>query len=204
MEAGVAVKPRLRERYEREVRPRLQQRFGYRNPMQVPGLEKIVLNMGVGDAKQDANVLESAITQLAQIAGQRPNVRRAKRSIAGFKLRAGMPVGVTVTLRRARMWEFLDRLTTIAIPRIRDFRGLDPRSFDGRGNYTFGIREQIIFPEVDYDSIDQVRGLDVTIVTTAETDEEAFALLSELGMPFRAGASDSGSGAASDGPSDNS
>ncbi|SEH11880.1 50S ribosomal protein L5 [Thermoleophilum album] len=204
MEAGVAVKPRLRERYEREVRPRLQERFGYRNPMQVPGLEKIVLNMGVGDAKQDANVLESAITQLAQIAGQRPNVRRAKRSIAGFKLRAGMPVGVTVTLRRARMWEFLDRLTTIAIPRIRDFRGLDPRSFDGRGNYTFGIREQIIFPEVDYDSIDQVRGLDVTIVTTAATDEEAFALLSELGMPFRAGGPDSGSGATSDAPSNNS
>jgi len=185
MEAGVAVKPRLRERYEREVRPRLQERFGYRNPMQVPKLEKIVLNMGVGEAKQDANVLESAIAQLAQIAGQRPAVRRAKRSIAGFKLRAGMPVGVTVTLRRARMWEFFDRLTTIAIPRIRDFRGLDPRSFDGRGNYSFGIREQIIFPEVDYDSIDQVRGLDVTIVTTAATDEEAHALLAELGMPFR-------------------
>ncbi|GBD45360.1 50S ribosomal protein L5 [bacterium HR41] len=185
MEAGVAVKPRLRERYEREVRPRLQERFGYRNPMQVPKLEKIVLNMGVGEAKQDANVLESAIAQLAQIAGQRPAVRRAKRSIAGFKLRAGMPVGVTVTLRRARMWEFFDRLTTIAIPRIRDFRGLDPRSFDGRGNYSFGIREQIIFPEVDYDSIDQVRGLDVTIVTTAATDEEAYALLAELGMPFR-------------------
>jgi len=185
MEAGVAVKPRLRERYEREVRPRLQERFGSRNPMQVPKLEKIVLNMGVGEAKQDANVLESAIAQLAQIAGQRPAVRRAKRSIAGFKLRAGMPVGVTVTLRRARMWEFFDRLTTIAIPRIRDFRGLDPRSFDGRGNYSFGIREQIIFPEVDYDSIDQVRGLDVTIVTTAATDEEAYALLAELGMPFR-------------------
>ncbi|WDT93451.1 50S ribosomal protein L5 [Thermoleophilum album] len=185
MEASVAVKPRLRERYEREVRPRLQERFGYRNPMQVPKLEKIVLNMGVGEAKQDANVLESAIAQLAQIAGQRPAVRRAKRSIAGFKLRAGMPVGVTVTLRRARMWEFFDRLTTIAIPRIRDFRGLDPRSFDGRGNYSFGIREQIIFPEVDYDSIDQVRGLDVTIVTTAATDEEAYALLAELGMPFR-------------------
>ena len=142
--------------------------------------------MGVGDAKQDSNMLDAAIEQLATIAGQKPNVRRARKSIANFKLREGMPVGVGVTLRHARMYEFLDRLMSIAIPRIRDFRGLNPRSFDGRGNYSMGIREQIIFPEIDYDAIDQVRGLDVTITTTAETDEEAYALLREFGMPFRA------------------
>jgi large subunit ribosomal protein L5 len=153
--------------------------------MQAPRIEKITLNMGVGDAKQDSNVLDAALEQLATIAGQKPSVRRARKSIAAFKLRDGMPVGVSVTLRRARMWEFLDRLTSVAIPRIRDFRGLNPRSFDGRGNYSMGIREQIIFPEVDYDSIDQVRGLDVTITTTAASDEEAFALLQELGMPFQ-------------------
>jgi large subunit ribosomal protein L5 len=152
--------------------------------MEVPRLEKITLNMGVGDAKQDSNVLDAASEQLATIAGQAPNVRRAKKSIAAFKLRDGMPVGVTVTLRRARMWEFLDRLTAIAIPRIRDFRGLNARSFDGRGNYSMGVREQIIFPEIDYDAIDQVRGLDVTITTSAKTDEEAYVLLRELGMPF--------------------
>jgi large subunit ribosomal protein L5 len=152
--------------------------------MQVPRLTKITLNMGVGEAKQDSKMLEAATEQLAIIAGQHPNVRRARKSIAAFKLREGMPVGVSVTLRRARMYEFLDRLVTIAIPRIRDFRGLNARSFDGRGNYSLGLREQIIFPEVDYDSIDQVRGLDVTITTTATTDEEAYALLSELGMPF--------------------
>jgi large subunit ribosomal protein L5 len=152
--------------------------------MEVPRIEKITLNMGVGDAKQDSNVLDAATNQLATIAGLRPNVRRARKSIAAFKLREGMPVGVSVTLRRAYMWEFLDRLTSIAIPRIRDFRGLNARSFDGRGNYSMGVREQIIFPEIDYDSIDQVRGLDVTITTTAETDEEAYALLRELGMPF--------------------
>ena len=179
-----AVPPRLKERYEREIRERLKDRFGYSSVMEVPRLEKVTLNMGVGDAKQDSGVLESATEQLATIAGQRPNVRRARKSIAAFKLRAGMPVGVTVTLRRARMYEFLDRLTSVAIPRIRDFRGLSPRSFDGRGNYSLGIREQIIFPEVDYDAIDQVRGLDVTITTTAKTDDEAFALLRELGMPF--------------------
>jgi large subunit ribosomal protein L5 len=152
--------------------------------MEVPRLEKITLNMGVGDAKQDSNILDAASEQLATIAGQAPNVRRAKKSIAAFKLRDGMPVGVTVTLRRARMWEFLDRLTAIAIPRIRDFRGLNARSFDGRGNYSMGVREQIIFPEIDYDAIDQVRGLDVTITTSAKTDEEAYVLLRELGMPF--------------------
>ncbi len=187
MEAQTAAKvpARLKERYEREIRPRLMERFGYRNVMEVPRVEKITLNMGVGEAKQDSRLLESATEQLATIAGQRPNVRKARKSIAAFKLRAGMPVGVTVTLRRARMYEFLDRLMSVAIPRIRDFRGLSPRSFDGQGNYSLGIREQIIFPEVDYDSIDQVRGLDVTITTSAKSDEEAFSLLQELGMPFQ-------------------
>jgi large subunit ribosomal protein L5 len=180
-----APPPRLRERYENELIEKLTKRFGYRSPMEVPRLEKITLNMGVGDAKQSTPVLESATEQLAMITGQRPSVRRARKSIAAFKVREGMPVGVAVTLRRARMWEFLDRLITIALPRIRDFRGLNPRSFDGRGNYSLGIREQLIFPEVDYDSIDQVRGLDITITTTAKTDEEAFELLLGLGMPFR-------------------
>jgi large subunit ribosomal protein L5 len=178
------VPPRLKERYEQEIGPSLQERFGYKSAMEVPRLQKITLNMGVGDAKQDSNVLDAASEQLATIAGQAPNVRRARKSIAAFKLRDGMPVGVTVTLRRARMWEFLDRLTAIAIPRIRDFRGLNARSFDGRGNYSMGVREQIIFPEIDYDAIDQVRGLDVTITTSATTDEEAYVLLRELGMPF--------------------
>jgi len=179
-----APPPRLRERYQAEVTPALTSRFGYANPMEVPRLVKITLNMGVGEAKQEAKILEAATEQLATIAGQRPNVRRARKSIASFKIREGMPVGVAVTLRGARMWEFLDRLITIAIPRIRDFRGLNPRSFDGRGNYSLGIREQLIFPEIDYDSIDEVRGLDVTIATTANTDEEAFELLLALGMPF--------------------
>ena len=182
--AQAQVPPRLKERYEQEIAPSLQKRFGYKSAMEIPRLEKITLNMGVGDAKQDSNVLDAASEQLATIAGQAPNVRRARKSIAAFKLRDGMPVGVTVTLRRARMWEFFDRLTAIAIPRIRDFRGLNARSFDGRGNYSMGVREQIIFPEIDYDAIDQVRGLDVTITTTAQTDEEAYTLLRELGMPF--------------------
>jgi large subunit ribosomal protein L5 len=182
--APAQVPPRLKERYEQEVAPSLQKRFGYKSAMEVPRVEKITLNMGVGDAKQDSNVLDAASEQLATIAGQAPNIRRARKSIAAFKLRDGMPVGVTVTLRRARMWEFLDRLTAIAIPRIRDFRGLNARSFDGRGNYSMGVREQIIFPEIDYDAIDQVRGLDVTITTSAQTDEEAYVLLRELGMPF--------------------
>jgi large subunit ribosomal protein L5 len=181
-----APPPRLRERYEQEVKPALVDRFGYSSPMAVPTLEKITLNMGVGEAKQNTQMLEAATEQLATIAGQLPSVRRAKKSVASFKVREGMPVGVAVTLRRARMWEFLDRLNSIAVPRIRDFRGLNPRSFDGRGNYSMGIREQIIFPEIDYDSIDEVRGLDVTITTTAKTDEEAFALLDGLGMPFSA------------------
>jgi large subunit ribosomal protein L5 len=178
------IPPRLKERYEQEIAPALRKRFGYKSPMEVPRIEKITLNMGVGDAKQDSNVLDAAAEQLATLAGQAPNIRRARKSIAAFKLRDGMPVGVTVTLRRARMYEFLDRLTSIAIPRIRDFRGLNARSFDGRGNYSMGVREQIIFPEIDYDAIDQVRGLDVTITTSAQTDEEAYILLRELGMPF--------------------
>ena len=179
-----APPPRLRERYEQEIKPQLIERFGYSSPMEAPTLEKITLNMGIGEAKQDTKMLEAATEQLATIAGQRPSVRRAKKSVASFKVREGMPVGVAVTLRRARMWEFLDRLTSVAIPRIRDFRGLSPRSFDGRGNYSMGVREQLIFPEIDYDSIDEVRGLDVTITTTAATDVEAFALLDALGMPF--------------------
>src|SRR3954454_9424480 len=177
--------PRLKERYLNEIKPELIERFGYKSPMEAPRLEKITLNMGVGDAKLDSKLLDNAAEQLAVIAGQKPAIRRARKSIANFKLREGMPVGVKATLRGDRMWEMLDRLESIAIPRIRDFRGLNPRSFDGRGNYSMGIREQIIFPEIDYDAIDQVRGLDVTITTTAETDEEAFELLRMLGMPFR-------------------
>jgi large subunit ribosomal protein L5 len=175
---------RLKDLYNDEIRPALVRKFGYSSIMQAPRLDKITLNMGVGDAKQDSKMLEAAQGQLATIAGQRPNVRRARKSVAAFKLREGMPVGLSVTLRHERAYEFLDRLTAIAIPRIRDFRGLNPRSFDGRGNYSMGVREQIIFPEIDYDSIDQVRGLDVTITTTAATDAEAFALLEALGMPF--------------------
>jgi large subunit ribosomal protein L5 len=179
-----ARSPRLRERYEAEVVGRLTGRFGYGNPMEVPRLEKATLNMGVGEAKQTTSVLEAATEQLGVISGQRPSVRRARKSIASFKIRTGMPVGVAVTLRGARMWEFVDRLISVAIPRIRDFRGLSPRSFDGRGNYSLGIREQLIFPEIDYDSIDEVRGLDVTVTTSAKTDEEAFELLLALGFPF--------------------
>jgi large subunit ribosomal protein L5 len=175
---------RLKTRYQDEIRPALIERFGYSSPMQAPRIEKIVLNMGVGDAKQDSKVLDAAAGQLAQIAGQRPNVRRARKSIAAFKLREGMPVGVSVTLRGERAYEFFDRLLSVAIPRIRDFRGLRATSFDGRGNYTLGIREQIIFPEIDYDAVDQIRGLDVTITTSARTDEEAYALLEAFGMPF--------------------
>jgi len=182
--AQANVPPRLKERYESEIKPKLRERFGYSSVMQVPRVEKITLNMGVGEAKQDSNMLEAAQEQLATLAGQAPNVRRARKSIAAFKLRDGMPVGVSVTLRHARMYEFLDRLVSISIPRIRDFRGLNARSFDGRGNYSMGVREQIIFPEIDYDAIDQVRGLDVTITTSAATDEEAYVLLRELGMPF--------------------
>jgi large subunit ribosomal protein L5 len=179
-----APPPRLRELYQSEVAARLTSRFGYSNPMEVPRLAKVTLNMGIGEAKTSTAILDAATEQLAVISGQRPNVRRARKSIASFKVRSGMPVGVSVTLRGARMWEFVDRLVTIAIPRIRDFRGLNPRSFDGRGNYSLGIREQLIFPEIDYDSIDQVRGLDITITTTAATDVEALELLLGLGFPL--------------------
>ena len=175
---------RLKDRYNEEIRPELMKRFGYSTVMQAPKVEKVVLNMGVGEAKQDSKMLEAAQEQLATIAGQKPNIRRAKKSIAQFKVREDMPVGIAVTLRAERAYEFLDRLMSIAVPRIRDFRGLNPRAFDGRGNYTLGVREQVIFPEIDYDAIDQVRGLDVTIVTSAPTNAEAFALLELLGMPF--------------------
>jgi large subunit ribosomal protein L5 len=175
---------RLKDRYNQEIRPALQGKFGYSSIMQAPKVVKVTLNMGVGEAKQDAKMLEAARDQLATIAGQQPSVRRARKSVAAFKLREGMPVGLSVTLRDERAYEFLDRLFSVAIPRIRDFRGLSPRSFDGRGNYSMGVREQVIFPEIDYDAIDQVRGMDITITTTAETDPEAFALLEALGMPF--------------------
>ena len=175
---------RLKTRYNEEIRPALIERFGYSTPMQAPRVTKVTVNMGVGDAKQDSKVLDAASEQLATITGQKPNVRRARKSIAQFKVREGMPVGLAVTLRGERSFEFLDRLMSVAIPRIRDFRGLNPRAFDGRGNYSLGVREQIIFPEVDYDEIDQVRGLDITITTTAASDEESFALLEALGMPF--------------------
>jgi len=183
--AEAKVRPRFKDQYEREIRGMMIERFGYDSPMQAPRVEKITVNMGVGDAKQDSNMLEAALEQLGTITGQKPNVRRARKSIANFKLREEMPVGVAVTLRDARMYEFLDRLISVAIPRIRDFRGLSPRSFDGRGNYNMGLREQIIFPEIDYDAIDQTRGLDIAITTTATTDEEAYALLEAFGMPFR-------------------
>jgi large subunit ribosomal protein L5 len=182
--ATTVAPARLKVRYLEEIRPALMQRFGYSSIMQVPRIEKITLNMGVGEAKQDSKMLEAAQEQLATIAGQKPNVRRARKSIANFKLREGMPVGLAVTLRDARAYEFLDRLMSVAIPRIRDFRGLKANAFDGRGNYSLGIREQIIFPEIDYDAVDQVRGLDVTITTSAKTDVEAFALLEAFGMPF--------------------
>ena len=178
--------PRLKARYEQELRPQLQGELGLDSIMQAPRIAKITLNMGVGDAKTEAKALDSALDELTTIAGQRAQVRRARKSIAAFKLREGMPVGARVTLRGARMYEFLDRLVSIALPRIRDFRGLDPGSFDGRGNYSIGIREQIIFPEIDYDSVASIRGLDVAITTTATTDEQALALLRGLGLPFAA------------------
>jgi large subunit ribosomal protein L5 len=177
-------RPRLKEAYERELRPQLKDELGLKTLMQVPRISKITLNMGVGEAKTDAKQLDSAIEELTTIAGQRAQVRRARKSIAGFKIREGMPIGTRVTLRGDRMWEFLDRLVSIALPRIRDFRGLSPRSFDGRGNYSLGVREQLIFPEINYDDVSQVRGLDVTITTTAANDEEALALLRGLGLPF--------------------
>jgi large subunit ribosomal protein L5 len=177
--------PRLLVRYREEVIPALEKQFGYTNRWQVPKLEKVVVNMGVGDGLKDAKLLDAAVEDLMTITGQRPKITRAKRSVASFKLRKGMAIGCKVTLRRARMYEFFDRLVNVAIPRIRDFRGLSADSFDGHGNYTFGIREQIVFPEIDYDKAVKIRGMDIIIQTTAETDEEAFALLKDLGMPFR-------------------
>lgn len=176
---------RLEEKYLKEVVPALNEQFKYKNPMMIPKIEKIVLNMGVGDAVGDSKALESAVRDMTVIAGQKPVVTKAKKSIAAFKIRQGMPIGCKVTLRRDRMWHFLDKLINVALPRIRDFRGVSPRSFDGRGNYSLGVREQLIFPEINYDDIDKVRGMDITIVTTAKTDEEAYALLKHLGMPFR-------------------
>jgi len=179
-----AYVPRLKEQYENEIRPQLKDELGLSSIMQVPRIEKITLNMGVGEAKTDAKQLDAAMDELTIIAGQRPQVRKARKSVAQFKIREGMPIGAKVTLRGARMYDFLDRLVSIALPRIRDFRGLNPRSFDGRGNYSLGVREQLIFPEIDYDAIQQVRGLDVTITTSAETDMEARALLQAFGLPF--------------------
>jgi len=183
--APVREKPRLKARYDDELRPQLQGELGLRNVMEVPRLEKIVLNCGVGRATQQASLLDGAVTDLTIITGQKPLVTKAKKSIAGFKLRAGNAIGAKVTLRGARMWEFYDRLVSLAIPRIRDFRGMSADSFDGRGNYTFGVTEQLIFPEIDYDKIDTVRGMDITIVTTAATDDQGRALLRALGFPFR-------------------
>jgi large subunit ribosomal protein L5 len=177
--------PRLKMRYETELRPQLRQQLALRNIMEVPRLEKIILNCGVGLATQQPSLLDGAVADLSVITGQKPQVTRAKKSIAGFKLRAGNPIGARVTLRGDRMWEFYDRLVSLAIPRIRDFRGMDTSSFDGRGNYTFGVTEQLIFPEIDYDKIDTVRGMDITIVTTATTDDGGRALLAALGFPFR-------------------
>ena len=177
---------RLKATYEQEIRPKLQEEFGYRSPMEHPRLEKITLSMGVGEAKQNSKALDEAVEQLGIIAGQRPAITRARKSIAQFKLREGMAIGCKVTLRGNRMWEFLDRLQSVALPRIRDFRGINPDGFDGRGNYNLGLREQTIFPEIDYDSVDAVRGLNITITTTAATDEEGRALLRHLGLPFRA------------------
>ncbi len=179
--------PRLYQKYRDEVVPKLMQRFDYRNPMEVPRLVKIVVNMGVGSAVQDIKNLERAMEDLRLITGQQPAVRRAKKSEAGFKLRRGMPIGAKVTLRKERMWDFLDKTISIALPRVKDFKGLNPRSFDGRGNYSFGISEQIVYPEIDYDKVDRIRGMDISIHTTAETDEEALWLLSLLGLPIRAG-----------------
>jgi large subunit ribosomal protein L5 len=179
-----APAPRLKEQFLREIRPGLQERLGLSNPMRVPRLEKIVVNMGVGEAIRDAKLLDAAVADLAAVTGQRPAITRARRSIAGFKLRAGMSIGAKVTLRGARMWEFLDRLLATALPRIRDFRGLDPAGFDGSGNYTIGVTEQLIFPEIEYDKVVKVRGMDITIVTTAPDDEEGLALLRALGFPF--------------------
>ena len=185
-EATTKYVPRLKKKYEEEVAPKLMERFGYKSPMQIPKIKKIVVNMGVGEAVQDIKQLDRAVEELTLITGQKPEIRRAKKSEAGFKLRKGLPVGARVTLRKERMWDFLDKLISVALPRVRDFRGLNPKSFDGRGNYAFGVKEQIIFPEIDYDKVDKIRGMDIIIETSAETDEEAKYLLALLGLPIRA------------------
>jgi large subunit ribosomal protein L5 len=185
IESEAAVKPRLKTRYNDEVRAALQEQFGFSNVMQIPGVVKVVVNMGVGEAARDAKLIEGAVRDLATITGQKPVVRKATKSIAQFKLREGMPIGAKVTLRNDRMWEFLDRLLTIALPRIRDFRGLSAKQFDGNGNYTFGLNEQSMFHEIDQDAIDRVRGMDITVVTTAKTDDEGRALLKALGFPYK-------------------
>ena len=177
--------PRLKKIYQETIVPKLMEQFRYENVHQVPKVMKVVVNRGLGEASQNAKALESSLEEIATITGQKPVVTRAKKAIAGFKLRQGMPVGVMVTLRSQKMYDFLDRLISLSLPRIRDFRGISPKSFDGRGNYSLGLREQLIFPEIDYDSIDQIRGMDISIITTAQTDEEGRALLKELGMPFR-------------------
>lgn len=179
------VPPRLRETYRSQIVPALMKEFGYKNPMQVPKVERVVLNVGMGEAIQNVKLLESAVSELGTITGQRPVVTKAKKAIAGFKLRQGMPIGAKVTLRNDRMYEFLDRLVTLALPRIRDFRGVSPKAFDGRGNYTLGLKEQLIFPEIQYDSVASIHGMDITIVTTARTNDEGKALLRHIGMPFR-------------------
>jgi large subunit ribosomal protein L5 len=176
--------PRLAEKYQKEIVPRLQKEFGYKNVMEVPRIVKIVVNAGVGDAKQDYKMMDAAVSEIETITGQHPMVKRARKSVAGFKVRAGMPVGCSVTLRGAKMWEFLDRMISLALPRIKDFQGVSSRGFDGRGNYNLGLREQLIFPEIDYDKVARVRGMNVSIVSTAKTDEEAMSLLRELGIPF--------------------
>jgi large subunit ribosomal protein L5 len=185
MKRGNMVTPRIKEKYDKETVPALMKRFGYKNVMQTPRLDKIVINVGVGDAIQNVKILDAVSADLATITGQRPVIRRSKKAISNFKLKAGMPIGCMVTLRREMMFEFFDRLVNVAIPRIRDFRGTPPDSFDGRGNYNLGISEQIIFPEIDYDKVEKIMGMNVTIVTTATTDEEGFELLKSLGVPFR-------------------
>jgi len=181
----VITMARLRDKYEKEVVPAMMEKFNYKNPMEIPRLEKIVINMGVGEAKENPKALDAAVNDLSLIAGQKPVITKAKKSVAAFKIRAGMPIGAKVTLRGNRMYEFLDKLINIALPRVRDFRGVSPKSFDGRGNFAIGVREQLIFPEIDYDKIDKIRGMDIIITTTAKTDEEARQLLSLMGMPFR-------------------
>jgi large subunit ribosomal protein L5 len=184
-EQNGAGKPRLQAYYEEQVKGKLQQEFGFSSAMQIPRLEKVVINVGLGEASKNPKLLDGVVSELAQISGQKPVVTKAKQAISNFGLRQGQPVGASVTLRRERMWEFLDRLINIALPRVRDFRGVNTRSFDGRGNYTLGVKEQLIFPEIDYDKVEQIHGMDITIVTSTTKDDQAVALLRELGMPFR-------------------